>query len=80
MKQRLVRTKKGEAAGWVWMHNGGWVRNPESRYDPPGSYTTATKEDLEIAKANGELEVQCGRTVHVGGILHDWIPEENKNA
>lgn len=66
-------TEQGKSAGWVCMHNGGFCRNPESRYLPHGSYTPATMAELDAAADRGDLEKQAGHWRHVGGILHDWV-------
>jgi len=72
IESRLAVTESGKRAGWIWMHRGGWVKSPESRY--AADYTAATRDELEAAEARGEFEEELGWTKHVGGILHRWQP------
>ena len=74
MESKLKVTAQGKKNGWTYMHLGGWVINPESRY--VSDYTPATREELEIAKRNGDFEVEYGENVYVGGIMYDWVPAE----
>jgi hypothetical protein len=69
---RYVLTDAGRNAGWVFMHLGGWVRNPESRY--ASDYAPAAADELADAASRGEFVRESGQMIHVGGILYHWQP------
>lgn len=67
-------TELGRTIGWVCMHNGGFCRNPVTRYEPYGSYVPATMAELDEACQRGELLKEYGSYVALGGILRNFVP------